>query len=223
MPKLIRKIIQGEARPVLILFHEEPEPNRAVGVSPINPLPIDIADVTGLNVDEITNALVTIAFPHHETHEGDNYFVRDVIDLPLNNVWDIQITTPNTARWGHAVLDIDVESETEFWVYEGVTINVAGTAITPRNRNRNVADGSVLTVAGIQNTSLANANADTAVAGATPLAHGIVGSGNRTGGMAGSRQEIILKQNTLYAIRFSASTAGYVNYLFDYYEHVSAS
>jgi hypothetical protein len=39
MPKLIRKIVQGEAQPRVILFHEEPSPNRAVGVSHANPLP----------------------------------------------------------------------------------------------------------------------------------------------------------------------------------------
>jgi hypothetical protein len=170
--------------------------------------------------DRSTNALNTIDYAHHEVHAGSHYLIEDVVDLATNNVYDMQFTTPDTAKWTHFTFELNCESETEWMIYEGATILLAGTAITPINNNRNSDKTSGNTIAGISNTTLVNANLDTAVAGATMLAHGIVGA-KQNGGIISRENEIVLKQNTVYCMRAIANTAGYVNFICNWYEHTN--
>ena len=168
--------------------------------------------------DASTNALIAITYEHHEIHAGSHYLIEDVVDLAINAVYDMQFTTPNTGKWSHFTFELNCENETEWYIYEGATIALAGTTITPVNNNRNSANTSANTIAGITNTSVANANLDTAVAAATELAHGIVGSG-QNGGLISRDREIILKQNTVYCMRAIANAAGYINFMVNWYEH----
>jgi hypothetical protein len=173
-----------------------------------------------VTLDATTGVLPMISFEHHEVHEGDRYSYVEVADLALNNVADIQITTPDTTRWGHMTLQFSTESETEWWIWENVTINVPGTAVAEINRNRNSANVATVALALITNTSLANANADTSIVGATLLSHGISGAGKNAGSLA-QADEYVLKQNTKYSIRFLAKTAGYVSWSMSWYEHAN--
>ena len=66
--------------------------------------------------------------------------------------------------------------------------------------------------------NLAAANADTDVSGGILLANGVAGSG-KDSGVDSRDNEVELKQNTLYCIRATASTAGYINYNMQWYEH----
>ena len=172
-------------------------------------------------VDGNTGAIVTIEYPHHQIHDGKHFQYSEVVDLPVNNVLDIQITTPNTTEWTHMTAEFDVENETEWWVYENVTINVAGAAVNEYNTNRNSANVATTVLATITNADIANANADTAIAGATFLFHGIAGAGKKVGGQGSSRQELILLQNEDYTIRFESTVAGYVSFLIRWYEHTA--
>lgn len=169
-------------------------------------------------VDASTEALQSIIYEHHEIHLGVNYEITEVANLAINNVRDIRITTPNTTEYGHFIFGIIGENETEYYLYEGVTIVTAGTLITPINNNRNSANVSSMIVDYIDNTSVSNANADTTVAGATTLKHGVLGS-NRDGGENSHDREIILKANTVYCMRLIANAAGYINYDLSWYEH----
>ncbi len=72
----------------------------------------------------------------------------------------------------------------------------------------------------IDNSSVANANADTVVASGTLIEEGIIGSG-KTAGISSRARELILKQNTNYTVRFVASSAGYVDYDLEWYEHTN--
>jgi len=189
-------------------------PRRHVGI-------VSVDGITAI-VDPVSEGLVTTSFEHHEIHEGDHYFIEDVSDIAINNVFDVQWTTPNTTEWAHFNFVLACENETEWFIYEGVNIILAGTALTPINNNRNSANTSSATLASIANTSVANANLDTAVAGATLLAHGIVGSG-QDGGVIAREREIIMKQNTKYCLRAVATAAGYVNFFMGWYEHVDAN
>lgn len=172
-----------------------------------------------ITLDASTGALPTLTDPHHEIHNGNMFSYIEVEDLALNNVVDIQITTPNTTKWAHFTFSFDTESETEWWLWENVTINVAGTAVTEINLNRNSATVNTTTLAKITNTTLANANADTAVAAATQIAHGISGSGRKALGSATHENEVMLKQNEDYTLRFEATAAGYVSWNISWYEH----
>jgi len=179
---------------------------------------VDDTLLVPLKVDGSTQDMQVVIHEHAKIHGGDHYIISDVVDLAINNVFDIQFTTPNTTKWGHFVFKISAESETEWYIYENVTINLAGTTITPINNNRNSANTSAMTVAGISNTSVANANTDTAVAGALQVEHGIIGAG-RDAGADDRDAELVLKQNEDYTIRFIATAAGYVDYVLSWYEH----
>ena len=123
-----------------------------------------VQEMTAAWIDKSTRAIETIEYEHHEIHEGSHYLIVDVVDLAISNERDIQITTPNTTKWTHLVFALDSENEIEWYLYQNVTINTPGTAVTPINNDRNSAKTSGLTIATIDNTSVANANADTAVA-----------------------------------------------------------
>jgi hypothetical protein len=200
----------------------------------LSQFPVQIIDtngdqITGLQVfdrnlagmdDNLVKALNVISYEHHEIHAESHYFIEDVADLALNNVFDVQWTTPNTTKWEHFTFELNCESETMWYIYEGAVVNVAGTALTAINNNRNSSNTSDATIKSIQNTSLALANADTDVSGALELAHGIIGAG-RSGGITIRDREIILKQNTIYCMRAIASAAGYTNFLMEWYEHTN--
>lgn len=173
-----------------------------------------------IGVDNTTGSINVIDYPHHEIHSGRTFIVNEAFDLAINNVIDIRITTPNTTRWAHFVLNFDTESEYEWWWYETAVISVAGTAYTPRNLNRNSSNVAGVAADIITNTSLALANADTDVTGATILMHGYSGSGKTEGGQGGVREEFILKQNTIYDFRGVANAAGWIHGNMSWYEHV---
>jgi len=172
----------------------------------------------GINKDSNTNANTAIEYEHYEIHEGDSYGYTEVKDQTVNHVYDIQITTPNTTKWIHLTFDFVVESETDWYFYENPVIVLAGTAVTPLNRDRNSSNSSGLTVKVITNTSTSNANDDTTVSGATTIQHGISGD-KKTGSDMHGRHEFILKQNEDYCLRFIATVAGYVSFHLDWYEH----
>ena len=172
-------------------------------------------------VDAVTESLQTVTYEHHEIHSGSHYFIDGVIDLSINEVYDIQLTTPNTTKWAHMVFTVACENETMIYTYEDVTIvTPGGTSYAKINNNRNSSNTSGLTVNGILNTSIGNANADTDVSGATILNQTIVGSG-RSSGSINRASEIILKQNTDYSMRIIASAAGYTGFHFLWYEHIN--
>jgi hypothetical protein len=177
--------------------------------------------ITQSPVDDVSGARTVITYQHHKIHEGDTYIINEAYDLAINNVIDIRITTPNTTKWAHWVLEFDTESEYEFWFYEVAVITVAGSAYTPINLNRNSVNTSVLAVDIITNASLALANADTDVTGATTLMHGFAGAGKTTGGSQSIREEFILKQNTIYGFRAVANAAGWIHENMAWYEHES--
>jgi len=172
------------------------------------------------NMDSRTYAFKTIEYPHNEIHGGSSYVFAEAVDQTINHAYDIQITTPNTTKWAHMIFSFVVEAETDWFFYENVNIILAGAAATPLNRDRNSANTSGLTLAVITNTTVGNANADTAVAGATTLIHGHTGDKKASGGIAG-RHEFILKQNEDYSLRFVATAAGWVAWNIDWYEHTN--
>lgn len=169
-------------------------------------------------IDSATFSLQTVDYEHHEIHSGSHFYIEDVSDIAINNVFDVQWTTPNTTTWAHFTFELNCEAETEWYIYEAPTINTNGTAMTPINNNRNSSDTSQMAVSSISNTSVANANADTQVSAATEIAHGIVGAG-KNGGLINRSNEIILKQNTIYCYRAIANIAGYTNFRMSWYEH----
>ncbi len=178
-----------------------------------------------VRLDTVTRSIQTMSYPHHEIHGGSGWDLTEVVDIPADDVYDIQITTADVSpKHAHMTINFASEQEIEWWWYENVAINVAGTTLTQRNHRRPSGDaGSIVTLAGILNTSIANANSDTAIVGATQLAHGKVGSNTKKtegGGGGESREEWILEADEDYSLRFfNLGTGGYVSYHIDWYEH----
>lgn len=170
-------------------------------------------------IDASTEAVIGIDYPHHEIHDGNAFIINEAFDLSINNVIDVRITTPNTTKWSNFLLNFDTESEYEWYFYEDVVISNPGIAFTPINLNRNSLTASGMDVDIINNASLALANVDTDVTGATILMHGYSGSGKSEGGSGGLREEFILKQNTIYGFRGIANAAGWIHGNMAWYEH----
>lgn len=173
--------------------------------------------------DASTQSLQIIDYEHHEIHSGSHYFVSGYADLAINNVLDFTWLMPNTTKWIHWTWEIDVESETNWLVYEtAVETNPLANSITPRNSNRNSGNTSGTTMKYELHANLAAANTDTDVTTATLLESGISGSGK--GGLGNNKRasEIVMKQNTLYCLRAIASAAGYINFNMQWYEHTDA-
>lgn len=180
---------------------------------------IDDTTLRTLRVDPSTNSLQTISYEHHEIHGGSHYFVRGVQDLTINQVLGFTFQTPNTAKWIHWTWEIDTESEAAWAIYEGVAvITPLANAVTPYNNNRNSANTSGAILKYEKHANLAAANAKTNVGGATLLSSGISGAG-KDAGRASRQNELILKQNTIYCLRGTASAAGYINFDMNWYEH----
>lgn len=229
MAKLTRRIVQGEPRPIVIFYHDKDEPARAqsIAVSKDYPLPgLPIArwgsgdgQIDEVRIDGSTNALIIVENEHHEIHEGEHYFVTGYQDPAINEVLDFTWQMPNTTKWIHWTWKISVENETLWEIYENVAvINPLANAIAPFNSNRNSANLSATLMRYELQGSLAAANADTNVGGATLLETGIAGAG-RDAGNEERDNEIILKQNTIYCLRAIATAAGYINFGMQWYEH----
>lgn len=172
-----------------------------------------------VRVDASTGSLMCITYEHHEIHSGSHYFVGGYQDLTINQVLDFTWMMPDTAKWTHWVWKIDTEAETLWQVYEAaVETNPLANLITPPNSNRNSANVSGTTMRFELQANLAAANADTNVVGATLLDFGVSGA-KKSAGNESRQDEIVLKQNTLYCLRATASAAGYINFHMKWYEH----
>ena len=177
-------------------------------------------EVDEVRIDASTNSLQVILYEHHEIHSESHYFVTSYADLAINHVLQFTWQMPNTTTWTHWTWTIDTESETLWQVYEGGTINnPLANAVTPRNNNRNSANTSGTTMRYEDHVNLADANTDVDVSGATLLSSGISGAGKKVGGRGERTNELVLKQNSLYVLRATATAAGFINFDMEWYEH----
>jgi hypothetical protein len=180
----------------------------------------DPSEIDDVRIDASTNSLQTVDYEHHEIHSGSHFFVVGYQDLNINQVLDFTWLMPNTTEWIHWTWDLDTENETLWQVYEtAVATNSLANSVTPLNSNRNSAHTSATTMKYEVQANLAAANADTNVGGATLIESGISGSGKKIGGLATRGHEVVMKQNTLYCLRATATAAGYINFNMQWYEH----
>jgi len=171
-----------------------------------------------VKIDPSTLGLIALTYDHAEIHEGNAFTVSQVsasngldIAAPLT----FSVVTPNTTKWGHLIASADCNNPCILEIYEdnGVALefNVSGgSSVTPKNRNRNSATVSGMTVkSGVTVTAAAVAARIT----------------TRVISRAGTnvfRQEIVLKQNTMYLVRLYTYTDNNEGGLsLDWYEHTS--
>jgi len=170
-------------------------------------------------VDAVSGALNTIDFSHHKVHEGDTFWVANNATLGNGGINTIAITTPNTTKRVHLLLQIDSTQAAMFEVFEGVTSLAGGAPVLPLNFDRNSENASVVV----------------ASVGDTPGADPIVPTGGAiiwtetlgVRGIATSREnasELILKKNSIYLFRVTnGATSNNQTILLTWYEHTDSA
>lgn len=168
----------------------------------------------GLFNDLATNAMLIIAYQHYEIHNGCHFNICDFVDLGDAEVFEFQITTPDTAKWAHFLYEAGSSGPVVIEIYENAIISAPGSAVPIFNNNRNSDNLSSLII----QTGATLSDNGTIIRkysfGSTfnPL--------STTGGNARSESEIILKQNTTYRIRhISGSDGNSISYCAFWYEH----
>ncbi len=171
-------------------------------------------------IDDITEGVVTIDFPHHEIHEGDSYRA-DYTDTAMGNTEYIGIafTTPTatTARM-HAFAMFSSKASAHLDIIRSPSIS-GGTALTAFNR----AEFSTNTSAAA-NIKSYDSTAGDAITGGTIIHDLYAFAGKQSGNEKRDDEEIVLKPNTVYGYKLiadEASNAGQV--LLNWYEHADSS
>jgi len=172
----------------------------------------------GPRIDQVTHALTTIDYAHHEIHGGSAYYaVRSELG-DTDATAEVRIQTPNTTKWAHMTITIDVALAATAALWKATTMtHEAGNLMTPINRNHNSSKSSGLVICHTPGGSQAGDPALTRYIGSASV------SGKAdVGGSGGSRGEFMLAQNTAYLIRVtSRADANAMSIVLDWYEHTS--
>jgi len=91
-------------------------------------------------IDEMTGAVETITYPHHEIHEGNSYSVIYGGTISNNDSINFVITVDSSYQ-AHFIYGAASGGNAAISLYEDVTIVGGGTPMTVRNRNRDIGDG----------------------------------------------------------------------------------
>ena len=164
-------------------------------------------------IDRHSQMLVTIDAIHARIHDGTFFSAGVAIENVANNgVVELLIQTPAGAPL-HARFSGFTGGNATNALYEGTTFSVAGTAVTPVNRNRrstNVARGTFT-------------SGPTITDDGTPIFLGYTGGGaggSAAGSSSASFEEYILAASTTYLARIT-NTAGNnqpVTLIMDFYD-----
>ena len=184
-------------------------------------LPVQLSDGERvISVDHATNTLMVVEYEHHEIHSGSSYRAGVKNDaLGNTNTLSIDFKTPANGKQLHLVLHVTTENAAEVIFYEDVEISSNGSAITPRNANRNFGDGSS-TQFMFKDSTLVTTN--TTILGDRYI--GVEGAKSKDpsyGGEASSRHEWVLKEDAWYSVELT-SVAGSDQAVWiglDWYEH----
>ena len=191
----------------------------ATNVDATNPFPIGLYGYheswQKVGMDPLSSCLLTMDFEHHHVHEGATYEAWFSAAGVANNATAAMLmTTKDTDDLVHIVCRATVTAQCLLEIIEAPTAT-HGNAITPRNRNRSLAnpDASTDTVS----------STPTSISGGTVIYAELLGSGRASGGESRSSAEYILKRNTKYLFRVTcqAGSGGTSNINIDlgWYSH----
>ena len=167
-------------------------------------------------IDGTTHALTVIDYAHHETHGGSSYWAYRSATLGNAEVLTIGFTTPNTAKWAHLLMRVDLTAVATLDILEDCTSLSNGAAFTPKNFNRNSTNTSGMT------TLVGHTGSDLITpVGGSEIWNETLG----TRGLVTTREnatEMIMKQNSIYLFRITNSTSSnQVTFLLSWYEHTN--
>lgn len=172
-----------------------------------------------LRLNKATDSLQVMDYVHAEIHDGDHYFYSDYdsdVDTAAPKYY--RLTTPNTAKWINLTPILYSEGAGTWQLFENPTVNAAGTTATTFNSDRNSGNTAGLVVA----------YDATSTADGTLLKTWRTGSGTnaptRVGTSSGRDEEIILKQNEDYFIKFTPDADNAKTKLeLNWYEHTNVA
>lgn len=162
-----------------------------------------------LDIDPQTYCLVVLENEHHHIHEGLAWIVNGVATLNNGQVRDFTVTTPNTDWLIHLRAACSATNQGYMALYADPTISVAGQAYVPTIANQDEINVPMSTWT--SSPTITNVG--------TQLLYLIFGDGTTAGG-TDAQNEIVLKRNTTYLLRFASSVAStIVNWNTLFYEH----
>jgi hypothetical protein len=171
-----------------------------------------------VDVDKLTNSLITIDNEHREIHEGEVYRVTVSETVVSAGSLNLLLETPTGSKQIHLAIAVSSGNAADVAFYELAEASSGGTSKTPRNANRQYSDSSITTVK--QDVTLNTTNAVTLIdvhvgsVGALP-------SSPSPGGNIETRAEWILAAGTEYCVELD-NTAGVDNDMsisLSWYEH----
>ena len=168
-------------------------------------------DTRKVELDSSFKALYTMDVAHHEIHEGNTYMASGISGtLGVDDTFILTAITPNTAKWSHVFYQASGILKFYIRIYEGATVDVAGSAVTAINKNRNSTNTSGGTFR----------EDDTFTDLGDQIYATLVATGTRNGGSEGTRLEWVLKQNTTYAFHLTSADANNIlSGQLEWYEH----
>ena len=166
--------------------------------------------------DGSSNAIRFIDYAHHEVHDGSSYWAAVNATLGNGEIATIGFTTPDTTKWAHLLLQVDVNASCLFEVLESVSSFSGGAAFTVRNFDRNSSNTTGMTVI----TGYTGSDLITPTGGTTIWSENLGTKGVSTS--RSNASELIMKQNTNYLFRVTnGSTSNPMTILLTWYEHTN--
>ena len=190
-----------------------------VGVGSNGALNATITDAGGIpaEVDNSTHTLQTIDYAHHETHAGSHYYISGYMELNDGETNCVKLVTPDTTKWSHVIFDIKSTGICSSTFDEDATGSMTGgVAVAILNNNRNSTNTSGMT---------ATMGVSCPTGYTTRLENdkwGAAGFKESIGGGASRDDELVLKQNTVYARTFiSGADNNIIQFKAAWYEHTN--
>ena len=181
-----------------------------------------------IRLDGITHTLQMISYPHHEIHAGCHYFVQYGVQnlgsqTTPNDTIRLSFATPDTDTWLHMTFDASTGGEGLFTITEAFTgggDSPTGT-LPAINNNRNSSNTSSILSAAGGTAGEVSYDAQNVTGGLVLWSEWMGQGGSGTRGQAGSRFEMILKQNTVYECSLFDTTGITASLVLSWYEHVN--
>lgn len=168
--------------------------------------------------DNVGNVQAKIGYEHHQVHAGRHFYVAGFAVKGDGEEILFTFQTPPTGRKAHMTFQIEGQTQTEMYIYEGSSYDVdsAGAQVTPINNDRNSIYTSVNCLRNapvLVNTGSLIFSQSKGVAGATP-------SKAASEGIVDREKELILAAGKQYAFLIvSKAASNTISYNGEWYEH----
>lgn len=167
--------------------------------------------------DQLTGALKTIEYQHHEIHDGHHFYIQDFVTLGNNGTIEWCLKTPQSVvskKRAHLTWSVSANKITEIEFFEGGAIS-GENVVTPFNSDRHSSIESVLEITQDPSTITSSGEA------ISRWSFGTGGNILRQVGGAQSRvNEILLRSGETYLFRITSKEAdNIVSFGGEWYEH----